>query len=437
MKPININFDSLSSFFLVFFCFFPFVKISIFGTLTDLQIYAFLISIIIICKNFNKTKFNLSYLFIPPTLLVILIFFFNFSPEQLTTQAKGAFLLDENITANTLTLENLKFLYNYISFPVVFYASYWCIKEKKIAQENNLIFILILIWFIIALIQYKIDSTFLTSLLYNPRGFDAYGRGVGALAPEPSIYGLMCLLFLILTIEKKMIISSILLIIQIFLFSASATSILLTLMVITIYLFFLVSNKLKILLTISLIFCFLNQGIILDFSTKYLNKDLRIHNILEQYKANLSKSDSLIKIDMESFDVAIQARFKHIVLPFKKWTENYAVPNGIFKNEIDRDFYTAFAKKRDLMPDSENIINFYEMSNTVMSGHSRAAYELGIFFLFYILITYLIFKKYSNKKLFIQLRLFFSFNLILLMPISYGNPIIGFMLGYFYAKKNY
>ena len=70
-----------------------------------------------------------------------------------------------------------------------------------------------------------------------------------------------------------------------------------------------------------------------------------------------------------------------------------------------------------------------------MSGHSRAAYELGIFSLFYILITYLIFKKYSNKKLFIQLRLFFSFNLILLMPISYANPIIAFMLGYFYGKK--
>tara|TARA_B110000008_G_scaffold279922_1_gene329652 strand:- start:1869 stop:3116 length:1248 start_codon:yes stop_codon:yes gene_type:complete len=415
MKPISINFDLLSSFFLVFFCFFPFIKISIFGTSTDLQIYAFLISIIIICKNFNKTKFNLSYLFIPPTLLSILIFFFDLS----------------------FSLENLKFLYNYISFPVVFYASYSCIKEKKIAQENNLIFILILIWFIIGLIQYKIDATFLTSLLYDPRGFGTYGRGIGALAPEPSIYGLMCLLFLILTIEKKMIISSILLIIQIFLFSASTTAILISLIVINIYLFFLISNKSKILLTISLIFCFLNQSIILDFSTKYLNKNLRIYNVLEQYKHSYSNNDSLIKINLESFDVAIQARIKHVVLPFKKWTENYAVPNGIFRYEIDRDFYTAFPKKRNLGHGSENIINFYETSNTIMSGHSRAAYELGIFSLFYILITYLIFKKYSNKKLFIQLRLFFSFNLILLMPISYANPIIAFMLGYFYGKKNY
>jgi len=415
MKPININFDLLSSFFLVFFCFFPFVKISIFGTPTDLQFYAFLISIIIICKNFNKTKFNLSYLFMPPTLLSILIFFFDFS----------------------FSLENLKFLYNYISLPIVFYASYSCIKEKKLTHENNLIFILILTWFIIGLIQYKIDNTFLTNLLYDSRGFNTNGRGIGALAPEPSIYGLMCLLFLILTIEKKMIISSILLIIQIFLFSASTTSILISLIVISIYLFFLVSNKSKILLTITLIFCFLNQGVILNFSTKYLNKDLRIYNILEQYKLNYSKNDSLIKINIESFDVAVQSRIKHIVLPFKKWTENYAVPNGIFRYEIERDFYTVFPKKRDLVPESENIINFYEMSNNVMSGHSRAAYELGIFFLFYILITHLIFKKYSNKKLFIQLRLFISFNVILLMPISYANPIIAFMLGYFYGKKNY
>ena len=78
MKPININFDLISSLFLVFFCFFPFIKIPIFGTPTDLQFYAFLISIIIIFKNFNKIQFDLSYLFIPPTLLSIIIFFLNF-----------------------------------------------------------------------------------------------------------------------------------------------------------------------------------------------------------------------------------------------------------------------------------------------------------------------------------------------------------------------
>ena len=415
MKPININFDLISSLFLVFFCFFPFIKIPIFGTPTDLQFYAFLISIIIIFKNFNKIQFDLSYLFIPPTLLSIIIFFLNFS----------------------FSLENLKFLYNYISLPVIFYASYSCIKRGKITYENNLIFILIFIWFIIGLIQYKIDNTFLTNLLYDPRGFNAHGRGIGALAPEPSIYGLMCLLLLILTIEKKMITSSIFLIIQIFLFSASTTSILISLMVISIYLFFMISNKLRILFSLALILCVLNQSVIINFSTKYLNKNLRIYNVIEQYKNNNLKNDSLIKINIESFDVAIQSRVKHVVLPFKKWTENYAIPNGIFQYEIERDFYTAFPKKRDLVSESENIINFYEMSNNVMSGHSRAAYELGIFFLFYLYITHLIFKKYSNKKKFIQLRLFFSFNLILLMPISYANPLVAFMLGYFYGKKNH
>ena len=173
MKPININFDLMSSLLLVFFCFFPFIKIPIFGTPTDLQFYAFLISIVIICKNFSKMEFKLSYLFIPPTLLSIIIFFLDFS----------------------LSLKNLKFLYNYISFPVIFYATYSCIKEKKITNENNLIFIIVFIWFIIGLIQYKIDNTFLTNLLYDPRGFNAYGRGIGSLAPEPSIYGLMCLMF--------------------------------------------------------------------------------------------------------------------------------------------------------------------------------------------------------------------------------------------------
>ena len=166
MKPININFDLISSLFLVFFCFFPFIKIPIFGTPTDLQFYAFLISIIIIFKNFNKIQFDLSYLFIPPTLLSVIIFFLNFS----------------------FSLENLKFLYNYISLPVIFYASYSCIKRGKITYENNLIFIFIFIWFIIGLIQYKIDNTFLTNLLYDPRGFNDHGRGIGALAPEPSIY---------------------------------------------------------------------------------------------------------------------------------------------------------------------------------------------------------------------------------------------------------
>ena len=58
-----------------------------------------------------------------------------------------------------------------------------------------------------------------------------------------------------------------------------------------------------------------------------------------------------------------------------------------------------------------------------------------VFFFILFYITHLIFKKYSNKKKFIQLRLFFSFNLILLMPISYANPLVAFMLGYFYGKK--
>ena len=128
--------------------------------------------------------------------------------------------------------------------------------QRKNYYENNLIFILIFIWFIIGLIQYKIDNTFLTNLLYDPRGFNDHGRGIGALAPEPSIYGLMCLLLLILTIEKKMITSSIFLIIQIFLFSASTTSILISLMVISIYLFFMISNKLRILFSLTLILCF-------------------------------------------------------------------------------------------------------------------------------------------------------------------------------------
>ena len=273
--------------------------------------------------------------------------------------------------------------------------------------------------------------------MYDPRGFNNHGRGIGSLAPEPSIYGLMCLLIFILTIEKKMFISSIFLIIQIFLFSASTTSILISLIVLSIYLFFMISNKLKILFTLALILCVLNQSIIINFITKYLNKDLRIYNIIEQYKNNNLNNDSLIKINIESFDVAIQSRVKHVVLPFKKWTENYAIPNGIFRYEIERDFYTAFPKKRDLTSESENIINFYEMSNNVMSGHSRAAYELGIFFLFYIIHYTFNFQKYSNKKKFIQLRLFFSFNLILLMPISYANPLVAFMLGYFYGKKNH
>ena len=151
-------------------------------------------------------------------------------------------------------------------------------------------------------------------------------------------------------------------------------------MVISIYLFFMISNKLRILFSLALILCVLNQSVIINFSTKYLNKNLRIYNVIEQYKNNNLKNDSLIKINIESFDVAIQSRVKHVVLPFKKWTENYAIPNGIFQYEIERDFYTAFPKKRDLVSESENIINFYEMSNNVMSGHSRAAYELGIFF---------------------------------------------------------
>ena len=59
------------------------------------------------------------------------------------------------------------------------------------------------------------------------------------------------------------------------------------------------------------------------------------------------------------------------MLPFKKWTENYAIPNGIFRYEIEELLY-CFPKKRNLTSESENIINFYEMSNNVMSGHSRA-----------------------------------------------------------------
>ena len=380
---------------LIFFSFFPYIQLVPIGT--DSQPYALAVAFFILPFCFkSKMKINLAYLFY--------IFLF----------AVFAILI------STFSFNSVRSLINYVTLFVVTYVTYFSLRRIKGIPYKFLKYT-VYIWFFVGTIQTFVYPNFLTFLL--PRGVSegliASGRGIIGLAPEPTFYGMMCLIFGMIAYlnfnDKKDIRKIyILLAIQIFIYSRSSLTI------------FIIASAFCLYIGIKL---FKQNGIKTFFA-------FCIFTTFFYYLINMENSflasfrvGALFRILMNNpelfltLDDSVNERFVHVFFPTYGFLENWGLPNGY-------DNFTQFFEDCKKNSDINYLISDYvyeKEATRIMSGLGSILFELGV-------IGLLLLKVVSNLCLnvlngYSKYILFFIFICILMNAIPFSNPLIPFFIG--------
>jgi len=394
-QRIKINTKKILYQLLIIFCFFPFLNIL--RLPIDSQPNALILSFLILFINYRTIIYHLPtkllYLIIIFVVATIVLFFSNYTFVTFTSYI------------------------SYLSLCLIPLAVY--ISLKKI---NGLSFDffkkIILIWGLVGLIQRIYNPKFLQFLQYRSNGSGLMGRGVNSLAPEPTYYGTVIALFIVVYvinnfIETKNKLWFIFLLIQLFIFSISSTII--AVFLISTILYFLIKlfkinfkNKLfyiaLLICTFFLIFLKINFDLI---------SNTRVYKIINIV---LSRPELIM------LDQSINERFNHAFFPIVSLYENFMIPMGFdnFKNyiisKITLNQYPLFFVNIELA-------NY----NKIMSGYGAAFFELGGFGLLIPIYLYSFFKTLLNKKTIIYF--FILLNMLLFTSISLNNALILFVFG--------
>ena len=247
------------------------------------------------------------------------------------------------------------------------------------------------------------------------------GRGEVCLAPEPTFYGIICILFILLgylNFKENKGIKKLytLLIIQIFIYARSSLVILMILACLMLYAFisFMAKkkNKLKIFLIVSF-FLFVFITIINNYSEQI--SGIRIGRILTLMFEN---PDKLVLIDD-----SINERFVHLFFPIYGFFENWGLPHGYSQ-------YADFMDDCYNNPDLNYLVTDYTLNNKIiriMSGWGSILFELGAVGL---LLLYVIVK---NLKIIVEGKMKYVIILgfigLLANAVSFATALLPFTIG--------
>lgn len=371
-----------------FFIFFPYIRIVPFDT--DIQPYALVVSMLYYIRypHFVNPK-DITLLVIPFIASVIMFVF------------------------TEVTFSAIRSISSYASLLFISYSSYYMLKYHD-GFPTRFYEISIVIWFIIGLIQIAIDPSFATSLLSRDYSMNQ-GRGVEGLAPEPSFYGLMCIMFLLLNyVHDNKAWISIILILQIVIFAKSAIAILILIIMAFCYLVSNIGNRRVIFFLIGLIT--LLVAITCSDLSQYT--DIRAVRLLD------SMRDDPMVIFMT--DRSANERYLHVYASINGFIENYGWPH----------FYESWLPYLQYVIRTNDVFFWNGGSPRIMSGYGAALYELGaIGLIIPFVITRALYRYYhgnSSKRIFLIL----SINIILFAAIQLALPIIGLLVGYllYYAS---
>jgi hypothetical protein len=378
----------------LFFCLFPFLDILKQGT--DSQPNALIIGIVLIIfqgtENKNFSKFPVE----------ILIFFFIL--------IIASFLL----VISSVDFQTLRSYLNYLSLFVIPFVTYkLLIKSKGLSYTwfRNSVYA----WFLIGSIQMYYDPTFLSSFVNRMSSSLENGRGVVAFSPEPTHYGIIMSLFIIIyLINFKDLKNSshlpVLLFIQLIFFSKSSTAILA--LSISIIIFGIIS---LIKLNFKVIFYYI-IGIISVFLIVYATENnweqTRISNIIEKAIEN---PDILFALD-----ASVNERFVHAFFPIYSLFDNQFIPHGYGK-------FNEYMRSGHIAENFVDIIKYNQDYTRIMSGYGAVFFELGVFSLGIVYAFYIAFKHLLSQKS--GLFAFIFFNVILFMAIPFTTAIIPFIIG--------
>lgn len=315
----------------------------------------------------------------------------------------------------SFTFNSVRSLMSYVS---LFFISYVTFEGLK--KANGLSYLVyklsVCIWFIVGCIQILLYPNFLSFLL--PRGDSVgtliSGRGIVCLAPEPTFYGLMCFMFMIVGYinfrERKSIkYVFIILLIQLILFSRSSLCIMSLVFTCVLYLFlifFHVNFRTKIIFVIYAI-------IITPFLLFVL---FNISNCLNEYRIgvllNVLLNDPL---NFLFVDASVNERFNHLFFSIYGFFSDCFLPHG----------YDSFDDYMNIMSGNPSFNTFfsdflYGRENArIMSGVGAILFEIGFWGL---LVLYIVCDAFFRLILY-DFRVVF-FLILFLIVVCIGMPFV-------------
>ena len=290
IREISIN--KIFSYLFLLFCFIPFLFPNPIAT-TNVQPYASILAIAVLLLNWNKTvNFNKNV--------------FNILVPTFTLIAAIAMLITSGIG-----VESLRGLYNYFALFIIPFAV--VVAFNNIGQfPEKFVKIMILMWFVVASIQFFIYRGFATQIISGVKWSLDY-RGVVGLASEPSFLGIVCFYFLhlIRRFKTKKALYMILTLIMGILYAQSAMGIIFIIGYLLVFMF----ERGVLIWVLSL----LAVGIFMYIFTTKMT-ETRLYVLYEDF----------MNEGMESVleDGSVENRYDAILNAFKSVVDNYFLPQG-------------------------------------------------------------------------------------------------------------
>lgn len=305
-------------------------------------------------------------------------------------------------------------LANYFSLFLISFAAYALLKTERGLSRGFLKFT-VWAWFVAGMAQTFISRAAFTQLLSNAR--TTADRGVVGLAPEPTSYGIHCMLLMLLVGElftgrTRAVLRGALLV-QIFLFARSSMTILFLIVWGLLFLAtragarraVVVGGSAFIVLVVAL-------RALVGFAEK--TKGIRV---LELARLVVT-TPSLILVR----DNSISDRVAAITFSFMGAFQHWLIPHG---------FASWSQYILEIGPTMARYIPYYTVGDRIMSGYGAAIYELGFLGLVIpVVVTRSIALRYHRDRAKL-VTIGVLLNLLLLTAIPLAYPPVAFLIGYF------
>lgn len=376
----------------IIFCFFPFLNV-LRVIPTDSQPNALLIAVpVVLLTSFKRIPLPFLLCF------VVLLFSILISP---------LYGLGFNTFRSVIT---------YISIFFIPLATYKLLKQYD-GLPYYLLWLGVGAWFIVGFMQTYVAPEFGTFLLKRAITFAHQGRGVIGLSNEPSFYGAMCLLFMIIALlnfpMKKINLLLFLCLVQLLMFAKSSMA----LLTLIISLGVLVVTSLNIRLFIGAgIVTLLAAGIIIN--TKESWENTRMYNL-----GNKLIDNPALFI---AADQSVNARFINTLLPIKSLVDNNLKPGGYGQ-------FMNYVNNLELSPEYEILLKYREALPSdgakarIKSGFGAPFFELGGIGLLVPIAIFLAFSALLKEP---KTRFaYILYNLLLFSAVVFNTATLGFIIG--------
>lgn len=317
-------------------------------------------------------------------------------------------------------MQAVRSIANYASLLLIAYAAF-----LALGTHGRLLSVVLRgvvhVWFVVGLIQTVIYPDFLVFL--TPRALGTAGsggRGVVGLSPEPTHYGLFCLLLLVLIhlargrllTDREVRWQSMLLAVQIVVFARSSMAVLLLALYIGWYAAVSMFSPKRALYLLASVAVLGGGFAALVRSGAARLEGTRMYALL----GRLLEDPTLVLL----VDASVNDRVFHIVFSVLGWVENFLLPNG----------YTAWEEYvTQTMPRFAPYA--WSVSFTrILSGYGAALFELGFFGLLVpLVLNVALFRSYrADLRSFLIIS--FALNTMLWTNVPLATPMVGFILGF-------